>query len=287
MGAQRFRRAKLAAKEAEASVKEPKISPENPETSQPPHSLDASKYYVADECTLVLPPSSAPTKSFMHARSFSVTHTLKLGPSSDLAIPTPTLPLSYILDNFSLSATLRVLKLDKRRLDQSFNLPPLAGLPEEGLLPKLEELSFESCGLCDTVPYVEGDDNLNRNSEPLLPLLAKLFPSILTLNLTHNNLTSHGLNNSHLAELLLHKRVPLRQLQLSSNKLTDLEGFVGLAEMFKGNREVQRWKMETLDLRDNEIGKLPAELGLLPLDVLLVEGNTYVYTFGHNLWDSR
>jgi len=30
-----------------------------------------------------------------------------------------------------------------------------------------------------------------------------------------------------------------------------------------------------LDLRDNEIGKLPAELGLLPLDVLLVDGNTF------------
>ena len=36
--------------------------------------------------------------------------------------------------------------------------------------------------------------------------------------------------------------------------------------------------METLDLRDNEIGKLPAELGLLPLDIFLVEGNTYVYS---------
>ena len=33
-----------------------------------------------------------------------------------------------------------------------------------------------------------------------------------------------------------------------------------------------------MDLRDNEIGKLPAELGLLPLEVFLVEGNTYVYS---------
>ena len=282
VGAQRLRRAKLAAKEAEAS-KESKIPPENPDSPQPSHSLDASKYYVADECTLILPPSSAPTKSFMHARSFSVTHSLKLGSPSDLAVPTPTLPLSHILDHFSLSATLRVLKLDKRRLDQSFSLPPLADLPEEGLLPKLEELSFESCGLGDTVPCLEGDDPSNRKSEPLFPLLAKLFPSILTLNLTHNNLTSHGLTTSHLSELLLHKATPLKQLELSSNKLTDLEGFVGLAGMFRGNREVQKWKMETLDLRDNEIGKLPAELGLLPLDVLLVEGNTYVYTFLHKL----
>ena len=178
-----------------------------------------------------------------------------------------------------MAATLRVLKLDKRRLDRSFSLPLLASIPEEGFLPRLEELSFESCGLGDTVSCFEGDDSSNRKSEPLLPLLARLFPSVLMLNLTHNSLTSHGLTTAHLSELLLHKGTPLRQLELSSNRLADLEGFVGLAGMFKGNREVQRWRMETLDLRDNEIGKLPAELGLLPLDVFLVEGNTYVNSF--------
>jgi hypothetical protein len=152
----------------------------------------------------------------------------------------------------------------------------------------LEELSFESCGLGDTISYFEGED-FPKKSEPLLPLLAKLFPSILILNLTHNSLTAHGLTTAHLSELLLHKATPLRQLELSSNRLTDLEGFVGLAGMFKGNREVQRWKMETLDLRDNEIGKLPAELGLLPLDVFLVEGNTYAYSshYTSGRWNLR
>ena len=277
LGAQRLRRAKLTAQQAGASTKrreESKPSLENSAAPQPPHSLATSKYYVEDEYALTLPPSSAPKKSFAHTRSFSVAHSVTPGSLSDLAIPTPTLPLSYILDHSPLSVTLRVLKLDKRRLDQSFNLPPLDGLPEEGFLPKLEELSFESCGLGDTVSCFERDDPSKRTSESTLPLLAKLFPSILTLNLTHNNLTSHGLTTSHLSELLLHKAIPLRQLELSSNKITDLEGFVGLAELFKGNREVQKWKMETLDLRDNEIGKLPAELGLLPLDVFLVEGNT-------------
>lgn len=249
----------------------------SPDAAQPSHSLAASKYYAADERALTLPPSSAPTKSFMHARSFSVTHSVTLGSPSDLVVPTPTLPLLYIVDHSSVAATLRVLKLDKRRLDQSFSLPPLTSLPEEGFLPKLEELSFESCGLGDIVSCLEGDDSSHRRSEPLLPLLAKIFPSILALNLTHNSLTSRGFSTAHLSELLLFKATPLRQLELSSNRIADLEGFVGLAEMFKGNREVQRWKMETLDLRDNEIGKLPADLGLLPLDVFLVEGNTYVY----------
>lgn len=281
MGEQRFRRAKLAAQRAEASNKArggPKISSENLGAPQQPHSLDASKYYAADERVLTLPPSSVPTKSFAHTRSFSVTHSAMSVPPSDLTIPTPMLPLSYILDHSSLSATLRVLKLDKRRSDQSFSLPSFTGVPEEGFLPKLEELSFESCGLGDTVSYFVGDDSSGRKSEPTLSLLAKLFPSVLTLNLTHNNITSLGLTASHLSELLLHKATPLRQLELSSNKITDLEGFVGLAEMFRGNREVQRWKMEKLDLRDNEIGGLPAELGLLPLEVFLVEGNTYVYS---------
>ena len=165
-----------------------------------------------------------------------------LGSPSDLAVPPPTLPLSYILDHSSLSVTLCVLKLDKRRLDQLFSLPPLASFPEEGFLPKLEELSFESCGLSDTISYFERDDPSKLKSESTL--LAKLFPLVLTLNLTHNNITSHSLTASHLSELLLHKATPLKQLKLSSNKITDLEGFVGLAGIFKGNREVQdgRWR---------------------------------------------
>jgi len=280
-GAQRPWRAQLVPQQTEASlngVEETKNSPENSDAAKPSHSLATSKYYIADDRTLILPPSSAPTKSFTHTRSFSVTHSVTPGSPSDLAVPTPTLPLSYIMDTSSVAATLRVLKLDKRRLDRSFSLPPLTGHPDEGCLPRLEELSLESCGLSDTVSYFEGDDPSHRKSEPLLPLLAKLFPSILTLNLTHNNITSHGLTTAHLSELILHKATPLRQLELSSNRLTDLEGFIGLACMFKGNREVQRWKMDTLDLRDNGIGKLPAELGLLPLDVFLVEGNTCVYS---------
>ena len=280
-GAQRLRRAKLAPQKVETSVNRQegsKSSPENSDAAQSSYSLATSKYYVAGEHFLTLPPSSAPTKSFTHTRSFSVTHSLTPGSPSDLTVPTPTLPLSYIVDQASIAATLRVLKLDKRRLDRSFSLPPLTHLPREGCLPILEELSFESCGLGDTISYFEGDDSSNRKSEPLLPLLAKLFPSILILNLTHNSLTSDSLTTAHLSELLLHKATPLRQLELSSNRLADLEGFVGLAGMFKGNREVERWKMETLDLRDNEIGKLPAELGLLPLDVFLVEGNTCVYS---------
>ena len=36
---------------------------------------------------------------------------------------------------------------------------------------------------------------------------------------------------------------------------------------------VLEWMLEELDLRDNEIGRLPAKLGILPLEVFLVDGN--------------
>ena len=42
-----------------------------------------------------------------------------------------------------------------------------------------------------------------------------------------------------------------------------LDGFMNLAEVFKGNQNVSEWKLEELDLRDNEIGKLPPELSAL------------------------
>lgn len=48
---------------------------------------------------------------------------------------------------------------------------------------------------------------------------------------------------------------------------------MNLAEVFKGNRNVPEWKLEELDLRDNKLGKLPPELGFLPLNVFLVDGN--------------
>ena len=135
-------------------------------------------------------------------------------------------------------------------------------------------------------------------------LLARLFPSLRSLDLSYNMLTSAALTRDALAELILatstsndntstntendneHDSPPpppphtgLRQLRLRGNKLTDLDGFTALAEAFKGHRDVPGWKVEELDLRDNEIGRLPPELGLLPMDVFLVDGNTYVFAF--------
>lgn len=162
---------------------------------------------------------------------------------------------------------------------------------DAGLLPCLEELNLEGCGLSDLVSVSRqvagaesGITTPPRSSEALLPLLATLFPSLRTLNLSYNALTSSSLTMDNLSSLILsstpdttHSQKPIRKglkhLRLRGNRLTDLDGLQGVAELFKGNREVSTWKLDEFDVRDNEIGKLPPELGLLPLDILLVDGN--------------
>ncbi|KAI0671315.1 hypothetical protein C8Q78DRAFT_1028265 [Trametes maxima] len=201
-----------------------------------------------------------------------------------LAIPTPTLPLAAIAAQ-PLAQTLRVLILANRRNDPSFSIPAVQGMH----LPWLEELSLENCNLGDAIPVAhasEGgtDDFCARTSEPLLPLLARLFPTLRTLDLSYNALTAAALTMDALSTLIFAEppaedgtviRKGLRQLRLRGNRLNELEGFQQLAERFKGNRDVPEWRLEELDLRDNEIGKLPPELGMLPLDVFLVDGNTF------------
>lgn len=44
--------------------------------------------------------------------------------------------------------------------------------------------------------------------------------------------------------------------------------------MFKGNRDLAEWKLEELDVRNNDIGRVPAQLGMMPFDGFLVDGNT-------------
>lgn len=251
-------------------------------TPSPSLGLSSLQYYSAATQTLQLP-ASAPPKAG-HARAFSVTVS---SPSSnatsrteDLAIPTPTLPLSLIISQ-PFANTLKVLILSNRRMDKSFALPgPLDSC--DGFLPCLEELRIEGCNLSDLVPMIMSSDSMlgssssQRSNEYLIPTIAKLFPSLRTLDLSYNAITNASLTLEALSILILASpsRNGLRHLRLRGNRISDLEGFLKLAEAFKGNRDVPTWKMEELDLRDNEIGKLPPGLGLLPLDVFLVDGNT-------------
>ncbi|KAH9921234.1 uncharacterized protein BXZ73DRAFT_51975 [Epithele typhae] len=240
------------------------------------------QYYDAPARTLTLPPSAPPAKA-THTRSFSLAAPRQQPPAPvselALAIPAPTLPLAAIAE-LPLAHNLKVLVLANRRADVAFALP--AALAGGGALPYLEELSFANCNLPEAVPVARvdaGSETAPRVAEPLLPLLARLFPSVRTLDLSYNQLSSAALTKEALSALIFASdadaRKGLRALRLRGNRIDALDGFKDVAERFRGNRDVPEWHMEELDLRDNEIGKMPAELGLLPLEVFLVDGNVF------------
>lgn len=275
------RRARAAAAPSKPSSPIGHGRPSTPvSTSQPSStaSLTNPQYYHAPTQTLTLPPLPAPAKS--HARSFSLATPSSNLPSTqgkmNFTLPTPTLPLAAISAQ-SFAQTLKILVLSNRRFDLSVNLPTA----NDVLLPCLEELVLDGCGLSDqvsvTAPADTGSTTPPRSVDSLLPLLTRLFPSLQMLDLSYNALTSTSLQRNELSSLILadnfNSRKGLRHLRLRGNRINDLDGFLGITEMFRGHRSVPDWKLEELDLRDNEISKLPAELGLLPLDVFLVDGN--------------
>jgi len=271
------RRARAAAAHTHNAKEDPLKDTSSPSSL----GLSNSQYYTAATQTLHLPPSAQPSKAG-HVRSFSVMAPMaasKLSRTEDLTVPVPTLPLSTIITQ-PFASTLRILVLSNRRMDKSFHLPRL---PEHttNFLPCLEELDLEGCNLNDLVTTVTSPDAVTgattppRSSESLIPLITRIFPSLVTLNLSHNAITNASLVADALSNLILssNTRRGLRHLRLRGNKISELDGFSKLAESFKGNRQVPEWRLEELDIRDNEIAKLPPELGLLPLDVFLVDGN--------------
>jgi Leucine-rich repeat (LRR) protein len=283
------RRARAAAAAAEAAKTTDTLSSLTRKPNSSGASLINPQYYSEKTSTLTLPPSAAAAKG--HSRAFS--HASSGWPPSrdldrtDIALPTPTLPLAVIASQ-PFAQTLKILKLSNRRLDVSLALTN----SESDFLPNLEELNLEGCGLRDTVPVLRqmgpgtGTITPPRTNEPLLPLLAKLFPNLQTLDLSDNALTAASVPTDVLSLIIVGAissspeeapqhptRKGLKHLRLRGNRLADVGGLQDLAERFKGNRTVPGWKLEELDLRDNEIGRLPPELGLLPLDIFLVDGN--------------
>ncbi|KAI9570616.1 hypothetical protein HD554DRAFT_366347 [Boletus coccyginus] len=261
-------------------------------SSPPPQSIPSSsfnlsnsQYYYAATQTLKLPASAPPARS--HARSFSLAASALNGHATsgktDIALPTPSLPIAAISPQ-SFAHTLKILILSNRKLDLSVSLPCCQPEMDAGLIPTLEELVLDGCGFGNTVAMtrqVEGSAIPVKSSEPLLPLLTRLFPNLRTLDVSYNALTSAALQKDVLIGLIMASaqdasgRPGLRHLRLRGNCITTLDGFQDLAEIFKGHRSVPDWKLEELDLRDNEISKVPPELGLLPLDVFLVDGNVF------------
>jgi hypothetical protein len=226
---------------------------------------------AADDVAVVAP--EALLDRYWDARSFTLTlppstgRSVRPGAVSKDPLPRATLPLALIAPQ-SFADTLRVLELRGRRAEPSFVLPTGEG----PLLPHLETLNLEGCALSDSVPGAEEGGTLR--------VLARLFPSLRNLELAYNDLTGAALARETL-ELLLFAggdRKGLRRLGLCGNKIGELEGLRELAlAVFgaegDGDDRRKRWTLEELDVRENSIAALAGELGLLPLDIFLVDGN--------------
>ncbi|KAF9073389.1 hypothetical protein BDP27DRAFT_1391006 [Rhodocollybia butyracea] len=217
-----------------------------------------AQYFTRSTQTLTLPPSAARPRrnraSDMDVRASASAH--------ELALPIPSVPL-YEISLLPFASTLKVLCLKSRRADRSWTVPG------DG------ELDLEGCNFADTVP-VSGLSGPTQQTLPLIPLITSLFPHLRTLNLSYNLLTSRALTREALEGVVLLSRDDakgisgkgLKHLNLRGNKLSSLDGFVGIAEALKSDED-------ELDLRDNDVDKLPPEMGMFPMEVFLVDGNAF------------
>jgi Leucine-rich repeat (LRR) protein len=158
---------------------------------------------------------------------------------------------------------------------------------QEALLPALGELSLEGCNLGDSVAInvTKAPGGVLEEAtppRPTLKLLGQLFPSLTSLNLAYNQLSSASLTDEVLQTLLFQtegaegsskSRRGLRHLNLRGNKIDTLDCLGQFAARFKNGEEMPEWRLKELDVQENCITKLTPELGFLPLSAFLVEGN--------------
>ena len=262
------RRARAAAAQTSSVDPSPPPRSSSSASQSPAPAPTLTQYYDSTLSTLTLP-RSLPRA---HTRTRSLAPMLSDG--SDPVIPAATLPLPIIVSQ-SFAHTLRVLVLSNRRLDSSIVLSTDL-VTSEPPLPLLEELRLDCCSLCDSVPVSVSQESLSApQKEPIFSILASLFPSLTSLDLSDNKLTCLSGVRALLIPDLARKTKGLKTLRVRGNKIHDLMGLEAVAQVLKSEGRVEVWRLEELDLRDNEIAKLPPMLGYLPLDVLLVEGNTF------------
>ncbi|KAI0245986.1 hypothetical protein BJV78DRAFT_1258799 [Lactifluus subvellereus] len=228
-----------------------------------PHTPPAlERYWDIRTLTLTLPPSTGrPVRRGVGAAA------------EEEILPRSTLPLALITTQ-PFADTLRALDLRGRRAEPAFIIPSCNGGP---LLPRLETLNLEGCSLSDAIPGARSADG------GTICVLTQLFPSLRNLELAYNNLTGAAVTRGVLEELLFvgnGGRAGLRRLGLCGNKMEELDGLRELAQAVfvteAGDKDAgirRGWTLEELDVRENSIAALPGELGLLPLDLFLVDGN--------------
>ena len=229
------------------------------------------RYWDPHTFTLTLPPSTGR----------SVRHGVGAAGEKE-SLPRVSLPLALIMTQ-PFADTLRTLDLRGRRAEPGIVLPT-SNDRSQPLLPHLETLNLEGCALSDVVPGAELTD-----AGGTLGVLARLFPTLRNLELAYNNFTGAALGRGVLEQLLFvgdgdnGRRLGLRRLVVCGNRIEELHGLRELAQVvFGASADVvnakavelrDKWTLEELDIRENSITVLPGELGLLPLDSFLVDGN--------------
>jgi hypothetical protein len=234
-----------------------------PTTVSPPTTPGLGRYWDPRTLTLTLPPS--PGRPVRHNASAAAT--------GEERLPRATLPLTLIVTQ-PFADTLRTLELRGRRTEPAFILSVFDGQP---LLPHLETLNLEGCALSDAIP---GADAAHGGT---LGVLVQLFPSLRNLELGYNNFSGALMERGMLERLLFADkggRAGLRRLGLCGNRIEELHGLRELARVVfgaeaasEGDELRPKWTLEELDVRENSIAGLPGELGLLPLDLFVVDGN--------------
>ncbi|GAA5885273.1 hypothetical protein JCM16303_005981 [Sporobolomyces ruberrimus] len=210
----------------------------------------------------------------LSSRSLSALPTLTNGaPPASLPAPSSldlsrnvltAIPLLSI-GSWNWSSTLRTLTLSHNRISALFEAGTTTALPSLDSLISLD-LSYNSLASTSTSP---------SSSKPSFSQIGSLFPSLRSLSLSHNRLTSLEGIDALLLSPDEASTPRLQTLSLQGNKISDISCLCQVAERFSSNEE-KTWSLEQLDLSDNEIARLPPTLGLLPHSLILsVSGNTF------------
>jgi hypothetical protein len=235
------------------------------------------QFYDGPHATLTLPRSQPQART--HNRSFSVASTPMSTNTSDLVVPQPTMPLPTILSQ-SFANSIKVLILSNRRLESSIILP--SSRLSSPLLPHLDELSLDNCNLSSEVPTLIDGGSASPAKNSLLDIIAALFPSLSTLDLSYNLLTTLSGVGILMTPDPEKKRKGLTTLRLRGNRLSSLDPLEELGATWKSGGGIEGWRGEEIDLRDNEIGKVSGSK-ILVVHVLTVF-NSYLLCLACSRW---